>query len=677
MNTINIKFLFFLLSMIAFPFLKNYGQVPDYGKAKLKRIAFAAERLNDYYTAIDYLEAYLEKAPKNSRARYKLANYYRKIRDYKQAHQAYKTVYEENPKRYKLALFYQARMEMSLGKEKEAFTHFDAFYDNYRKGKESRKYRRLAKFAMESIENETPTDSLKAVIKPLSDSINKAHQESAPFFLEENTMVYSSMSTNEIPTFEIEQAERKPQPQFYQAVRKNDEWHAAGRWNDVIFDPTRDIGNGALSPDGNSFYFTICEISPIGEKICAIWKSDKVGELWGEPVKLPENINHPAYTSTQPAIGTDEKGRKILYFVSNRKGGKGGLDIWYSIYRERNRAFRDPRNSGSKVNSVGDEMTPFFHAANRTLYFSSNGHPGLGGFDVFKTTGERSRWEEPTPLAKPINSGVDEVYFRLSPSGEEGFFASNRKGSNSIVHEYCCDDLYYFIFPGFVNIQLKLRVEHAHLNHQFLEGAKIKVFRLKEDEEEPILVQQYSSRKDTSTDIQLEAGYDYLIQAKKEGFLLNEFEFNAKNKVTSETVYKRIKLDLLPRKAIQIDNIYYESNQSELTEANKAVVDTTILKILKDNPEIIVEISSHTDSKGTKPYNLKLSQDRAEELLDYLVEKGIDKKRLRAKGYGMEKPVAPNENEDGSINEEGRALNRRTEIKIIETMQFQEFEEED
>lgn len=671
-----IRALTFILILGVFP-LSTYGQVPDYGKAKLKRIALAAERLNDYYTAIDYLGAYLEKAPKNTRVKYKLANYYREIRDYGQAYEWYKTVYEENPKKYKLALFYQARMEMSLGKNEAAMTNFDTFYGDYRKGKDSRKFRRLAKFAMEALEKEQTKDTLGAIVKPLYDSINSAHQESAPFFLEENRMVYTSMASNEVPTYSIEEPEAKRHPQFYQAVRKENQWKTAGRWNEVIFDPTKDIANGTLSPDGKKFYFTICEISPIGEKICAIWKSDKVGDLWGEPVKLPQNINHPAYTSTQPAVGTDDKGREVLYFVSNRKGGKGGLDIWYSIYRERNRAFRDPRNSGSKVNSVGDEMTPFFHAAERSLYFSSDGHPGHGGLDIFKTTGERSRWEEPIALESPINSPVDDLYFTLSNSGEEGFFSSNRKGSISIRHDFCCDDLYYFIFPNFINIQVELRLEHAELNHNFIKGATIKVYRKNDSGEEPVLVQQLVSQGENPTNIQLKAGYDYLIRAKKEGFLLNEISLQAKDKVVSEKIYDRIKLKPIPRKAIQIDNIYYETNQAELTEENKAVVDIAILKTLKDNPEIIIEISSHTDSKGTKEYNLKLSQERAEELMNYLVDRGIDKKRLRAKGYGMENPIAPNQNEDGSINEKGRALNRRTEIKIIETINFQQFEEEE
>lgn len=658
-----------LVLLMGIPFILN-GQVPEsYSKGKLKRIAEAAIRLNDNYTAIDYYEALLEKDQNNLKANYKLAGLYRDIRDYDKALEAYVMVYMQKPDKYPLSLFYLAEMERTLGNTKGAAEHYETFRKAYKKGKDSKKFRRLAKFAIAGIEQGLhKNDTQRAVISHMDNSINKAHIESSPFFIGENKMIYSSLKEDAVPYVNVDELDKRPKRQFYQAVREGSQWKSMGLWNDVINQEEIDISSGAFSPDGDNFYFTKCEISSVGKNHCEIWISRKIDGKWEMAEKLPQGINHPMYTSTQPTVGTDNKGREVLYFVSDRKGGKGGMDIWYSQYNPRRDEYRNPRNSGSKVNSVGDELTPYFHPLNRSLYFSSNGHPGVGGLDVFKSIGERSRWTEPEVLGLPVNSTADDLYFVVSRSGEEGFLASNRTGGTSIKHANCCDDLYYFIYPDHVSIQLNLELVNKVNTNETLDGAIMEILRPQEGEEEPILIQQIMSDRSGKITTPIEAGYSYIIRVKKKGYLLEELDYSTENSIVSEEVNMRLEIEPLPKTAIVVKNVYYEYNKSDLSDEVQANIDQYIYKLLRDNPEIVIEISSHTDSKGTEGYNRNLSQRRAEEVVKYLRKKGIDRKRMKAKGYGESVPIAENENPDGSDNPEGRAQNRRTEIKVIGTV---------
>jgi OOP family OmpA-OmpF porin len=186
--------------------------------------------------------------------------------------------------------------------------------------------------------------------------------------------------------------------------------------------PGIETGNGVLSRDGERFYFTRCERNWQGEMICAIYRSTKEGDRWTKIEKLPPIINDPNYTATQPALGrTAKSDREIIFFVSNRPEGKGGFDIWYTVWDDEKDRYSRPRNLGSRINTVADEMTPFYNLTTRTLYFSSTGKPGIGGFDIFSAFGERRKWSRIKNIGYPINSSYDDLYFTVSKKGEDGF----------------------------------------------------------------------------------------------------------------------------------------------------------------------------------------------------------------------------------------------------------------
>jgi OmpA-OmpF porin, OOP family len=323
-------------------------------------------------------------------------------------------------------------------------------------------------------------------------------------------------------------------------------------------------------------------------------------------------------------------------------------------------------------------MTPYFDNETRTLFFSSKGHPGLGGFDVYKAIGDGKKWMSAENVGVPINSGADDLYFTISKNREEGFLVSNRKGGNALKNETCCDDIYSYKYTQYIHVSIKgvvyTPIDGSRKN---LDNAKMELYSKDKLTGEKFLIKSLDSDKDGNYDIKLEAGYDYQIMVSKDGYLSNSYDFSTRDIVTSQILEKDIPLEAIPKEPIRIPNVQYEFDKSEILSASKIALDTTILRLMVDNPQIIVEIASHTDSKGNDQYNMKLSQKRAESVVSYLVSKGIKSERLKAKGYGESKPVAPNENPDGSDNPEGRAINRRTDFKIIGKLDIEVINEYD
>jgi len=645
------------------------GQVPNYSKAKLKRIALTAERLYDPITAIDYYEAYLEKSPNNTKYRYRLAENYRTTRNYSKAAEEYQEVIRRDKENYPMALFYLAQMENSLGKLDLAKEHYEKFRKVRISGSESYSWKRLAKNAIEGIEQRKKGDTINAQINRLDNSINMAHIESSPFYLDDKTFIYSALRSSDIPYVAVDDFQSRPKRALYYAKLENNSWKYKGLWKGLEQDESLDIGGASISPDKNHLYFTKCKPNELGVMQCQIWRATKNKGQWVDIIKLPSTINVPNRTTTQPTVGFDGKKRETLYFVSDRDGGRGNLDIWYSTFDSKSKTYRTPRNAGSKINTKGDEVSPYYDSAGDQLLFSSDGQPGYGGFDLFRTYGERSRWAVAEPLKAPINGPKDDHFLAVNPNGKEGIFASNREGSISIKHKGCCDDLFQYVYFHKYDIDLKLQIADQSNTIRDLENVDIKIFRYRNLEDSTtILLEELKTDPHGRIESQIETGESYLVQAKKTGFLLNETTLDLRSKTDKEGIREVITLEPLPKEAIKVKQLYYETNKAELSPKIKEVIDQTIYKVLIDNPEIIVEISAHTDDRGTEEFNMTLSQERAENVVNYLIDKGISKSRLKAKGYGESNPVAPNQTEDGSDNPLGRSLNRRTEIKVIGTI---------
>ncbi|MGZ3900438.1 MAG: OmpA family protein [Bacteroidia bacterium] len=636
---------------------------------QLKKMGKNAVKQNDLGAAVVFFEAYLKRNPKDASVMYLLAKSYYEIGDYEYAQVYFDKAYTTDKEKSEEALYYQAQMQKSMGKYDSAKINFQKFRKEY-KGDDKQLKKQAGKEIVfcDSVQKLIGTEK-KIVITHLDSTINKVNTEGAPLHIDENTMVFTSLRTDKIEYISEDDTVSPVIRKLYLAKKENGVWKFAGEYGDNFNAPGFNTGNACFSPDRQRIYFTRCKQNLEGKMICAIYVSEKSGESWSEPVRLPKTINNPKYTSTMPAVTSDPaKGNEILYFVSNNKEGRGGMDIWYSVYDKKNKIYKTPKNAGNKLNTSEDEISPFFDNETRTLYFSSNGLGGLGGFDIYKAIGDGKKWQSSENIGKPVNSGADEVFYTIAPNREEGFFVSNRKGGTALKGKGCCDDIYNYKLSEYIKITLAGTVSEQENPSQAIPGATVEVYIKDKKGGEKFMIKSFIADEKGKYNTSIEADREYTVIFKKTDYLGTSGDVSTIGIITSADLIKDGLLARRPKEPVRIPNIQYEFDKSNILETSKIAIDTTVLRLMEANPEVIVEIQSHTDSKGSDQYNEKLSQKRAESVVNYLIGKGINPLRLKAKGYGESKPIAPNENSDGSDNPEGRAQNRRTDFKIIGTL---------
>ncbi len=667
--------------------MTNIGELTPF---QLKQFAKNSMRAGDKLTAIYFYEEYRVVRPGNSKVNYALANLHREVRNYMQARELYERVVKHASKKFPLSRFYYAQMLKTTGEYDEAIEQFKQFKKSYRGKKDYRDYSKLVRNEVEGCDSAIKiiNSPLNINIESLNSSINSPHIELSPIPLDDNSFIYASLRVDSLIYFTNENVDTSmPVRQFYVAHKEGMDWNGGGLLEGNINIPGVETGNGVLSRDGQRFYFNRCEKNWQGKVICSLYRSTKQNGKWGVPVKLPQLINDPNYTTTQPALGrTAKSDREMIYFVSDRPEGKGGLDIWYTIWNDERDAYSRPRNLGSRINTPGDDMTPFYDNPTHTLYFSSTGLPGIGGLDVFSAFGERTRWSEVENMGYPINSSYDDLYYTVSKTGGDGFFVSNRP--DSLDPQTCCDDIFYYSRNDFVRITVTGRIfpfekdrfgrkrnldDFDFMNTEQsikpLEGAKILLMKFDKSEGEYVFMDRFTTTEDGRFYFNLQPNEDF--EFKMDGFQY----FDEKNYMSTEgfnfsdTIeLPPIWVNVLSDKPIELKNVYYEFNSAELSKSARTVIDTTLLEILKEAPDFIIEIGSHTDSIGKGEYNLELSQERADNVVGYLISKGIPAERLISIGYGATKPKAPNFLPDGSDNPKGREQNRRTEFRIVGTI---------
>ncbi|MFD1552730.1 hypothetical protein DNU06_08805 [Putridiphycobacter roseus] len=633
---------------------------------ELKGLAKNSLRLGDTYTALYYYEEWAKRKPKNNDLNFQVAELFKFTRNYKQAEVWYAKLDSIDPKAYPLAVFELARMQVAQGKyeaAKENYLAFkklaryvdDIYYrDQYKKGIAS------CDFAI-TYKDSAPT----AIINHLNRTINKPHVEFSPIIVDENNLIYGSLNIEGVEYYNISAHDSMTVPlrKFYTAKKINDEWESQGELKGPFNQENAHVGNATLSPDGNRMYYTICQKNWQNKVVCHLYYTEKTGENWTAPVKMNESINLPNFTTTQPAIGIDSRtNAELIYFVSDRPGGKGGLDLWYTEYNKRREIFKTPKNAGSRINSKGDEATPFYDYTAHSLYYSSNGGIGFGGYDIYKTFGEKRKWEPSENLGKGINSSYDDLDFVLNKDKSGGFIISNRAGGMALLSETCCDDLYEFTFSEFIKIEFLAEVKNVE--NESLDDFKLNVYLNNPNTGEKVLIKKEDLHQ-SSFELNLNQGYTYSIEISKVGYYSKNTEITTATISESIAINKDIILEKIPEEPIILKGILYEYNSAQLSKSAKAIIDTTLYQLLLDKENIVIQISSHTDNVGKDAYNMNLSVKRAKSVVNYLVDKGIDPMRLAYKGYGETMPIASNQNEDGSDNPTGRSLNRRTDFKVI------------
>ncbi len=407
-------------------------------------------------------------------------------------------------------------------------------------------------------------------------------------------------------------------------------------------EPGNNEGGPTVSANNKELYFTICKDDANGYRNCDIYYTSKVDGRWQPIQNLGANVNASDAWDSQPSISADGQ---TLYFASNRKGGMGELDIYFSR-RNLDGSWGKAENAGPVINTAESDKTPFIHSDSETLYFTSRGHTGLGGYDIFLTKFENGQWTEPKNIGYPINSQDDDLGLFVSLDGKMAYFSSNKIKGNGGWDMYGFE-LYEEARPEKVSL---LKGTLKDKNNDPVTDAKIELKNLKTQEVKEIKVDQFSGEYVAV----VKRDEDMIMTVKKKGSAFNS-QYIAKEDDDMDGVVE-VDLEVKPIEVgeeYRINNINFATDSYQLDHIAIDVI-KEFMGFLKENPNVKVGIHGHTDNVGSSAANMTLSNNRAKAVYDYLVANGIPASRLSYKGYGDTKPIAANN------NEAGRAKNRRT-----------------
>ncbi|MFZ6012853.1 MAG: OmpA family protein [Bacteroidota bacterium] len=622
-----------------------------------------AFRLGKYQNTINLYKKQLAANPNNGRANYFIAESYRLSNRLKEAEPFYEKAGGRGLDKDSIKFYYGQALKIN-GKYDAARQQMEALAANATE-------ERMKDRARDELDGIAYLEKLREKksyykIKNL-ELINTASSEYSPVFLNNELYFTSSRTSNG----KIYEATGTPFTDIYKVASRGANVDVAT----VAALPTginsENINDGCItfSPDGKLMVFAKGNSGKRkGGYDVDLYLSRFRNNVWSEPIPL--NINDPNSWDSSPSFSPDGR---TLYFASNRRGrgkenaGYGGTDI-YSAQMDSRGRFSRVRNLGPEVNTPGNELFPYV-AEDAKLYFSSDGHAGYGGLDLFvvKRANGRTVIEN---LGEPVNStGDDFGIFLFRP--DRGFFTSNRDGGKGD------DDIYTFI-----NEDPNLKVVNYYLQGitytpdsegklQILANTKVSLIDSKGD-----VMQDYVTGNDGKFLFRVYENENYDLIGETDGYLVKRSPYTTKGKsvdpqtlkelVTNITLDTMLVLDKIElNKIFVLENIYYDYDKFNIRPDAAKELDK-LVQLLADNPEIKIELSSHTDSVDTESYNLDLSQKRAQSAVNYLMQRGIGPDRLVAKGYGESKPIARNTNPDGTDNPKGRQRNRRTEFKILE-----------
>lgn len=649
---------------------------------RLKKLAKKAYKLGDAYTTVDYLEVYMEKKPDDHKRAFMLAEAYRLTRDYKNAEDWYsKIISLGKDKKYPKSKFYLAAMQKQNGFYEDAPSGLKDFKKSY-KGSDARIFKKLVKSETAGAEQALSIidSALKVVVTRLSNDINQETIESSPILWDDNTLVYSSLSANVEDYYSLAGPDR-PEKMLYVANYKGaNVWKSVGELEGPFNKEGYHVPSGALTQDKLRFYFTRCPKKETKKDKCAIYLSKFKDGQWLEPERLNEIINEPGSNSTQPTVTNipDKKTKEqvdVLFWVSDREDkSKGGKDIWYSIFEPRINDFKRARNAGSKVNSAGDDITPFYDVQNGALYFSSNGHYNLGGFDVFRSLGvpKGAKFAPVENVGYPINTPADDVSYVISEQGDRGFIVSNRLGSNSTINPTCCDDIYQFVYTEFIKIALDgvafemEDIEDVANPSNMIDDLEVSLLAFSQGD--TVVIQQSFPEVGQKYIFNLQQGKNYMLKAEKEYYEPRFIPISTKDITYSDTITQDIGLKKMPPKKIDIPVVYFETNRANMSKVQKEELLATVVVVMQENPELRFRIKGHSDDVGNTRYNNNLSKKRANSVYKYLVEAGIEEDRFEIVALGEDQPAVATEAVDNV--EQARERNRRVEFEVADNPLF-------
>jgi len=470
-------------------------------------------------------------------------------------------------------------------------------------------------------------------IQPLSGKANYFKQQYFPVLtVDQQSLIYTGRNRDENI--------------YVSRLGENGEW---GMPSPISNNINTDLNEGActISANGRILIFTSCQ-GRRGFGSCDLYITYKEGNDWTVPENLGIDVNSSSW-DVQPTLSADGR---TLYFVSDRPGGVGKKDIWKSSKGDDDR-WSSPVNLGAPVNTPLDEISPFIHVNGESLYFSSKGHAGMGGFDIFMSEENEGTWSEPINLGYPLNDRYDQVSLYISSDGERGYYAIE-KGVGGEWRSM----LHTFEVPQQFRVKRRSAFTTGHVldkdTREFL-SAEIKVF----DQSTSELISKVKSDAITGEyTVVLTEGREYGLYVEKKGYLFADYSFNV-NEIENFNS-DNLEIELQPIKegvSMVLNNIYFEFDSFDLKKESYSELQT-VYEFLKANRNISIEIQGYTDNKGSKEYNAALSENRAKSVYQYLLDKKVPKTMLSYKGLGAQSFVADND------TDENRAKNRRIEFVI-------------
>ncbi|MGZ3756061.1 MAG: OmpA family protein [Mucilaginibacter sp.] len=603
-------------------------------KEAIKYFALANQDLDNnlYEDAILKLQKAIGDDDKFTDAYALMADIYRLRRNTKAAIENYKKVIAINPEFNRAIYVKLGEAEVSNAQYAEAKQHLEKYltYPNIPRQNiyAAQKLIGDCVFAIDAMQHPVNFNPVS-----LGPEINTTDDEYSPVATaDEKTLIFTrQINGNE---------------DFYQSVKKDGKWQKATYLSNKINTPNFNEGSEAISQDGKFLFFTGCN-RPDGLGRCDIYVAQKKGDDWGKPFDLSPPINTSGWES-QPSISADGR---TLYFVSNRKGGYGGYDIWKSKLTEK--GWGEPENLGPNINTAANEQSPFIHADDSTLYFCSNGWPGMGGQDLFVSKlGKNGVWQKPENLGYPINTNGDESGLTISANGSTAYFASNNLNGAGGFHIYTFElpvksrpHIVTYVKGIVQDIKTRQPLEAAVEIKDLLNG-------------QPVF-QDYSDAAGGDFLATLTSGKNYGLNISKSGYLFFSENFSLSGHTSNNPFDITVLLEPIEiGNKVILKNIFFDTNRFDFKPDSKPELDK-LVDFLTVNPTLQIEISGHTDNVGNDQANQTLSENRAKAVYDYLVANKIGADRLVYKGYGKTQPIAPN------TTEEDRSKNRRTEFKII------------
>jgi OmpA-OmpF porin, OOP family len=611
-------------------------------------------------------------SPKNDEliVLHKISDAYRLAKDYQNAEKWYAVAVRYPLEEFPYASYFYGYSLMKNGKYEEAKVYFEKSQNEL---EEINFYHQLAiektgncDFAIRDEGTYTNAQVF------LLDSVINSGTTSFGMMYHQNKLIFASARLDTTMANDYEARSLYNSDLFFTRY-KSDGSFEAPKWFEGGINSEAIEGGATLSPDGKIIYFT--RVNPLNHNESSIYVSRFFNSRWTEPFRLGKDINMDGYKSMTPTLSEDGK---TLYYASNRPGGLGGMDIWKTTINEDGET-TEPINLGNLVNTREDEISPYFHAKSKTLYFSSEGHIGFGGFDVFKTTINpiTEWWDSPINLGQPINSPRDDTYFVWGKDMMSGYFTSDRDNCGDCdtmntlnVH---CNSIYRVERPEF-----KIMISGYVFDNDTddpIPGATITFKDVRGGLEDLLL----KADDNGFYSLELNPNEEYFIKASKKKYFADAGIENTLGILETTNLDRDFYLTLIPTGEIEIKGIEYDFDAATLRPQSKVELNK-LVEFLTINANLRIEIRSHTDERGSDVYNEKLSQRRAQSVVDYLVDSGISRDRLEAKGLGEYEPAVirlPSGEDvqltpdyiyslsDKDKQEEYHQRNRRTAFKVL------------